>query len=66
LFQAVGNTTSGCYSPTLGKGLVFAYVPSIVDVPGNECEVMIMGEMRKAKVLEGPPMMTQPMREKKK
>ena len=35
-FQAVGNTTSGCYSPVLGKGLVFAYVPAIVDVPGNQ------------------------------
>ena len=34
--QAVGNTTSGCFSPVLGKGLVHAYVPAIVDVPGNQ------------------------------
>jgi dimethylglycine dehydrogenase len=37
--KPVGNTTSGCYSPTLGKGLVFAYVPSIVDFPGNVVEI---------------------------
>ena len=34
--QAIGNTTSGCFSPVLGKGLVHAYVPAIVDVPGNQ------------------------------
>ena len=36
LTQAVGNTTSGCFSPVLGKGLVHAYVPAIVNVPGNQ------------------------------
>ncbi len=25
----MGNTTSGCFSPLLDKGLVFAYVPKI-------------------------------------
>ena len=63
-FQVVGNTTSGCFSPALGKGLAFAYVPSLVDVPGIELEVEIMGEMRAAKVLEGPPVLTQPARQK--
>lgn len=62
--KAIGNTTSGCYSPVLGKGLVFAYVPAIVDVPGNQVEIDIMGEMMKATVLEGPPVKTQPIRER--
>ena len=62
--QVVGNTTSGCFSPATGKGLVFAYVPRILDVPGLEAEVEIMGKMCKAKVLEGPPVLTQATREK--
>jgi dimethylglycine dehydrogenase len=60
----VGNTTSGCYSPVLGKGLAFAYIPAFLDVPGTEVEVEIMGQKRLAKVLEGPPALTQPARER--
>ena len=48
----------------MGKGLVFAYVKSIVDFPGNEVEIDIMGEMMKAKVIDGPPVKTQPVRER--
>ncbi len=62
--RAVGNTTSGCYSPATGKGLVFAYVPSIVDFPGNGVEIDIMGKMVSARVLEAPPVKTQPVRER--
>ena len=47
--QAIGNTTSGCYSPVLGKGLVFAYVPAIVDVPGNQ-----VGKLERIHLREGP------------
>ena len=64
--QVVGNTTSGCYSPATGKGLVFAYIPRILDTPGLEVHVELMGNMHNAKVLERPPVLTQPMREKAK
>jgi dimethylglycine dehydrogenase len=64
--RVVGNTTSGCYSPATGKGLVFAYIPRILDTPGLEVHVELMGNMHNAKVLERPPVLTQPMREKAK
>ena len=60
----VGNTTSGCYSPATGKGLVFAYIPRILDTPGLEVDVEIMGKMCKGVVLEKPPVLTQPVRER--
>ena len=60
----VGNTTSGCFSPATGKGLVFAYIPRILDTPGIEVHVEIMGRMCKGVVLEKPPVLTQPVREK--
>jgi len=62
--SVIGNTTSGCYSPALGKGLAFAYIPALADVPGTELQVEIMGEMREARVLSGPPVLTQPVRDK--
>ena len=64
IFQVVGNTTSGCYSPAIGKGLAFAYIPRILDTPGIEVHVEIMGKMCKGSVLEKPPARTQPVREK--
>jgi len=60
----VGNTTSGCFSPALGKGLAFCYIPSFLDVPGTELEVEMLGKKNKARVLAGPPVLTQPVREK--
>ena len=60
----VGNTTSGCYSQATGKGLVFAYIPRILDTPGLEVDVEIMGKMCKGVVLEKPPVLTQPVRER--
>ena len=62
--QVVGNTTSGCFSPATGKGLVFAYIPRILDTPGIEVHVELMGNMCKARVLDKPPILTQPSREK--
>jgi len=63
--RVVGNTTSGCFSPATGKGLVFAYIPRILDTPGIEVHVEIMGNMCNARVLDKPPVLTQPMREKR-
>jgi len=62
-FQVVGNVTSGCFSPAIGKGLAFAYIPAFLDVPGSEVEVELMGTKRKA-FLAGPPVQTQPVRER--
>ncbi len=62
----VGNATSGCFSPALGKGLVFAYIPAMFDVAGIEMQLEMMGELRTATVLPAPPLLTQPTREKKK
>ena len=61
----MGNLTSGCYSPLLGCGLGFAYVPAIAANPGSRVHVEIMGQLREAEVLPGPPMLTQPIREKR-
>ena len=44
--------------------MVFAYIPRILDTPGIEVHVEIMGKMCKARVLEKPPVLTQPIREK--
>ena len=63
--KVIGNTTSGCYSPALGKGLAFAYVPAFAANPGlQEMTVDLVGDLRPAKVLEGPPVLTQPARER--
>ena len=45
--------------------MAFAYIPSMCDVPGTEVQVEVMGELRKAKVLDGPPVLTQPARDAK-
>ena len=50
----------------MGKGLAFAYIPAMCDIPGTEIQVEVMGELRNAKVLEGPPVLTQPMRDSRK
>ena len=33
------------------------------DIPGTELQVEVMGELKKAKVLDGPPVLTQPVRD---
>merc|ERR1719376_1707947 len=63
--RAIGNVTSGCYSPATGKGLGFAYIPTVLSTPGcDDIRVELFGQKLKAKVLPGPPVLTQPMREK--
>ena len=50
----VGNTTSGCFSPTLGSAVCFAYVPSEQSAPGTKFNVLLLGQLRPATVLEDP------------
>jgi len=64
LGKPVGHTTSGCYSPLLGSALAMASVPPMFAVPGTELKVVLGGEERPALVLEGPPALTQPARER--
>ena len=33
------------------------------DIPGTELQVEVMGELKEAKVLDGPPVLTQPVRD---
>jgi len=60
----VGHTTSGCYSPLLDSALAMASVPPMFAVPGTELKVVLGGEERPAVVLDGPPALTQPARER--
>ena len=39
LYEQVGHTTSGCYSPLLGSALAMASVPPMFAVPGTELKV---------------------------
>ena len=62
--QALLHLCSGCYSPALSCGLAMANLPVNLAVPGTELEVMLAGEARAATVLPGPPLQTQPARER--
>ena len=62
--KVIGNTTSGCFSPTLGQGLAYAYLPAFAANPGLEMAVDLVGDLRPAKVLDAPPVMAQPNRER--
>ena len=61
---AVGFTTSGCYSPAIRSGLALANLPVNLGQTGTRLEVMLAGRPRAATVLEGPPLLTQPARER--
>ena len=52
--EAVGLTTSGGYGFTVDKSLAFAYVTADHAAPGTELQVMILGKMHTATVLDGP------------
>ena len=47
----VGVTTSGGFGHATGRSLFFAYVPPECAEPGSELRVMVVGEMRSARVL---------------
>jgi dimethylglycine dehydrogenase len=52
--RAVGITTSGGYGYATGKSLAFAYVEPKLTAPGLAFEVDVLGERRRARVLDGP------------
>ena len=52
--EMIGSTSSVAFGHTCGKILAFAYVKPSAYTAGAECEVMIAGEMRKAKFLTEP------------
>jgi dimethylglycine dehydrogenase len=53
--KLVGRITSGGYAYTLGHDVAFALLPVELGVPGTELEVPILGERRKARVIEESP-----------
>ena len=52
--QPVGATASVAYGYTVGKILAFAYVKPQAAAPGTALEVVIGGQHRAARVLDGP------------
>ena len=53
--KLVGRITSGGYAYTLGCDIAFALLPVELGEPGTELEVLILGEMRKARVIAESP-----------
>jgi dimethylglycine dehydrogenase len=49
--KVVGVTTSGAFGHATGKSLAFAYVPPDATAEGTEFEIMMFGEMRKARII---------------
>jgi aminomethyltransferase len=52
--ERVGQVTSACHSPRLGKNIGYAMVPIELAGLGTELEVEIAGEPREAVVVEMP------------
>jgi dimethylglycine dehydrogenase len=52
--KCVGVTTSGGFGHALKRAFAFAYVEPRLAKPGKELELMILGEMRRARVLARP------------
>jgi aminomethyltransferase len=52
--QAVGEVTSGTLSPTLGRAIALAYVPTPLSKPGQPLEVSIRGKTYPAVVVKKP------------
>ena len=63
--KTVGFTTSGCYSPAVRSGLALANLPVILAQPGTRLEVMLAGSPKAATVMAAPPLLTQPVRERR-
>jgi len=52
--EAIGVTTSGGFGHRSGKSLGFAYVRTDAAQPGTAFQVMLLGQLRNAKVLAAP------------
>jgi dimethylglycine dehydrogenase len=52
--KLIGVTTSGAYGHCVRKSLAFAYVNKGYDAPGTTFDIELLGERRKATVLDGP------------
>ncbi len=53
--EVAGETTSGTFSPTLGRGVALAYLsPAVAFEPGAEVEVDIRGRRAPARIVDPP------------
>ncbi|MEO0372240.1 MAG: glycine cleavage T C-terminal barrel domain-containing protein, partial [Pseudomonadota bacterium] len=51
----VGRVTSGAYGYTVGMSLAMGYVTSGTALPGDDVDVMVLGQPHRATVLAAPP-----------
>jgi aminomethyltransferase len=52
--DVIGEVTSGCPSPSLGKNIGLAYVPSAFARSGTEIGIEIRGKIKSAKIVKTP------------
>lgn len=52
--NAIGNVTSGCPSPTLGKNISMGYIKDGFHRSGTDVGVLVRGKLRKAQVTKMP------------
>lgn len=64
--EVVGNTTSGAFGYQVQKSICFAYLPMHLTEVGQEVEVELLGDSRKARVLEDAPVLIEVARGKSK
>ena len=51
----MGRVTSGTYGYSVGMSLALGYVRHGSAAPGDEVEVMVLGQPHKGRILEEPP-----------
>ena len=52
--KSIGEITSGTWSPSLGKAIALAYIPTELSTPGNEVRVSIRGKEQPATIVKRP------------